>query len=140
MRRRAVDINALFFDDFYCNALFNDGRFPFARRFVDLIAALRIGKTCIVADITYCKPAHRGEPEYCLRELVPGVRIQWWFFANDPETCRHNVRGRARAQSMENELREIDKMGPGYTIPPLAEVIPVVKAGSNQQPPVEPVV
>ena len=48
--------------------------------------------------------------------LVPEVMIEWWCYENAQGRCRRNVISRNR-ESVQNDLRAIDKDAPVYTYP-----------------------
>lgn len=110
----------LTFDDFKAGAIDNSRSFHKSRRFGALLVGLRDGHRCVVADIDFCNSESRNEAENVLRAAVPGLKIRWWFFANDERSCEENIRRRSR-DSLAADLRELRKYSRIYSIPHGAE-------------------
>jgi hypothetical protein len=116
------------FDDFKAGAIDNSPAFHKSRHFEALLAGLRDGLRCVVADIDFCKIESRAEAEKVLRAAAPGVAIRWCFFAHDERACEENIKRRNR-DSLEADLRELRKYSCVYSIPKGSDVRPV--AGRN---------
>jgi hypothetical protein len=118
----------LAFDDFKAGAIDDSSAFDRSRQFEALLAGLRDGRRCVVADIDFCKQESRVEAESVLRAAVPGLEIRWCFFAHDARTCEKNIQRRNR-DSLEADTRELRKYSSVYSIPTGAHVRGV--AGGN---------
>lgn len=116
------------FDDFKAGAIDDSSQFDKSRQFETLIAALREGRRCVVADIDFCKSESRAEAEKVLRVTVPRVEICWCFFARDERACEENIKRRNR-DSLEAGIRELRRYSRVYSIPLGAHVRGV--AGGN---------
>jgi broad-specificity NMP kinase len=112
------------FDDFKANAYNDNPAFQYSRNFSALVAAVRDGLKCVVADIDFCKPQAREEAEVVLRAHVPTVKLSWEFFANDPKACEENIRQRGRS-SLQADLAKLCEYAALYRIPGNARVRPV---------------
>jgi hypothetical protein len=123
----------LVFDDYKAHAIDNSPAFSKSPRFVELIHSIRAGRKCVVVDIDFCVPESRSEAELVLQAEVPSIRIQWVFFAKDEPTCEANIRFR-NSKSINANFRELRKYSKIYTIPPHAEVLPVVRADQQAEP------
>jgi len=116
----------LAFDDFKDNAFDNCSEFRKSRKFRALIRALRDGLRCVVADIDFCKEESRAEAVTVLLAEVPGVKLDWRFFKNDPSACEANIKSRNRP-SLPDELKNLQRYSEFYDIPQGAVVLPVVQ-------------
>lgn len=114
----------LVFDDFKANAYDNSPAFQKSVNFRALLAALKDGLKCAVADIDFCKETSQKEAESVLRTEVPSVRIDWEFFANDPRACEANVR-RRRRPALQADLGKLWEYSASYYIPKNARILPV---------------
>lgn len=114
------------FDDFKAEAINDSPQFKHSRHYARLLAALRAGKQCAVADIDFCRTAARTEAQLILKKEVAGLQIEWVFFEKDPDQCRANVRARHRA-SVETDLAKIDEFLPLYCIPEEHRVLSVCR-------------
>ena len=104
------------FDDFKNEALGNSREFRKSRWFADLLARLREGRRCVVADIDFCCAESRAEAEGVLRVEVPSVEVRWLYFSNDPTICEMNIRRRDRP-SLQKDLEALYKYAALYRIP-----------------------
>jgi hypothetical protein len=114
----------LIFDDFKREAFNDSSKFRDSRKFSALIQALRDQLRCVVADINFCRLDSRQEAEREVCAEVPGVRLSWRFFENDPSACEANVTARNRV-CLQRELNLIGEYSPLYCIPRDAVVLPV---------------
>jgi hypothetical protein len=112
------------FDDFKALAFEDCSKFSSSRKLRSLLAALRDGLKCIVADIDFCDAHARADAESVLLLAIPELDLSWRFFANDRPACEANARSRSR-QCLERELSLIAKYAPSYQIPRGAIVLPV---------------
>ncbi|NUN53728.1 MAG: SDR family NAD(P)-dependent oxidoreductase, partial [Planctomycetaceae bacterium] len=71
-----------------------------------------------------------------LNSIAEGLRIEWAFFANDPETCRGNVLfdERFRGRPAAHRWNEIARRAGTYVVPAGFEAMPVVPAGEASVP------
>jgi GTPase SAR1 family protein len=102
------------FDDFKAAAIDNSSAFRKSRRFA-------------VADIDFCWARSREEAENDLRTSLPGIEIEWCFFAHDEGTCEKNIRRRNRT-SLKADLAALRTYSHAYSIPAGAAVRPVFVA------------
>lgn len=121
----------LVFDDFKANAVNDSPEFHKSRNFATLLARLRAGIRCAVADIDFCRNESRAEAENILRAEVPGVEISWCYFSHDERACEANIRHRKR-DSLDADLRELRKYSKLYSIPKGVEVRSVVSGNAFQ--------
>jgi hypothetical protein len=119
------------FDDFKSGAIDNSPEFHKSRHFAALLARLRDGFRCVVADIDFCKTDSRAEAEQVLRAEVPRVEIGWIYFSHDERACEANIKHRNR-DSLETDLRELRKYSRLYSIPKGADVRPVASETTVQ--------
>ncbi len=114
----------LAFDDFKNHAYNNSSRFRDSRKCAVLLAALREGLRCVVADIDFCKIKAREEAESVLHVEMPELVFTWRFFTNDPSSCEANIRRRKR-NSLETDIQKMRQYSACYSIPNGACVLPV---------------
>lgn len=112
LRRRGWRV----FDDFKAKAIDNSSQFDKSRQFENLVACLRAGHRCAVADIDFCKNESRAEAGNALRALLPDLEIRWCFFPLDERACEENIRRRGR-DSLEEDLRKLRDYSRVYSIP-----------------------
>jgi len=117
-------------DDYKACADDNSPRFWKSRHYDRLLQLLRQGTDCAVADIDFCHADARAEAERTLREQVPSVRVEWRFFANDPDACEANSRHRNR-EHLDRDLLKMRDYSAVYSIPPGAVTLAVVRAGAS---------
>ena len=104
-------------------AVFDDFN-SMSRHFESLVANIRAGHKCVVADIDFCRDHARIEAEDILRIAAPGVSVGWLFFGNDPRACERNLRHRNRT-SLEDDLRCLGRYAPLYSVPSDADALRV---------------
>jgi len=114
----------LVFDDYKAKAFDDSSAFRKSRKFRALISALRNGLRCAVADIDFCKTESREEAESVLSAEVPGVKLCWRFFENDPPACEANIRSRNRPR-LQTDLEKLHGYSAFYRIPQGADVLPI---------------
>lgn len=114
------------FDDFKAAAINDSPRFDRSRHFEDLLASLRAGHRCAIADIDFCKGQSRTEAEIVLRAAIPNVDLRWCFFAHDERSCEDNIRRRNR-DSLEADLRKLRDYSRIYSVPDGVRVRPVTE-------------
>ena len=90
-----------------------------------LMCSLREGRNCVIADIEFCKRCRRDELERIVQDVVPGIKIKWRYFENDPEKCIKNVKHRNSPNAQE-EIEKIGCLSKQYYIPPNVKPIPIV--------------
>jgi len=113
----------LIFDDFKAGAINNSSRFRMSRHFAVLLAHLRDGVRCVVADIDFCKTESCAEAECALRAEVPGVGIGWCYFLDEERVCEANIIRRNRP-SLRADLAKLHEYSSYYRIPRGAAVRP----------------
>jgi hypothetical protein len=86
--------------------------------------ALAEGRSCIIADIDFCRSASREEAVAFLAERFPNTPVSWIFFECHPAACRVNVR-RDSGRNVQSRLDAIDRFAPLYRIPQGATIVPV---------------
>jgi hypothetical protein len=98
------------------------------------LTAVRDGKNCVVAEITYYVESSRTAVAADLRRIRPDVVIEWLSFENDAATANENCRRdheRTPQQiesNIEQNLRTLQAFSTGlYTLP--ADVV-VLKVSS----------
>lgn len=98
-----------------------------------MIWQLQRGEDCVGNDVQLCDPAMRAKIEAILRSLVPGLIIEWRFFANDPVQCLKNVvhdyiaDAAEHRHNLRNRVNGIDSLTRVYTIPDGATPRPVYR-------------
>ncbi len=119
------------FDDFKARAVDDSPRFQNSRHFPALIARLREGIRCVVADIDFCKTNSRAEAERILGAEISGVEIGWLYFSHDERACEANIKHRNR-DSLVDDLRALRTYSGVYSIPKGAEVRAVASGSAVQ--------
>ena len=99
-------------------------RFTDSIHYPPLIAALRAGKDCVIADISFCDTGRRLEAEQILRNDVADLTIKWLFFENDHEKCLANVQRRNRS-TLAHDLLMIEEFAGKYIPPQGVKLMPV---------------
>ncbi len=96
----------------------------------DLILALRSGLDAIGDDVSWCEEERRNEFVKRVEVEVPGVGIEFVYFAASPEKCGVNlimdflkaVKPRLDLQIRADELR---RLGGAYDVPPGVKPEPI---------------
>lgn len=114
----------LVFDDFKDNVFLNSSDFRNAKRYLELLESVRVGRSCVVADIDFCNCASRAEAEAAILAEVPDVALSWPFFAPDVKACLVNIERRNRP-SKASELDDLYRFASLYVVPPGAKIIAV---------------
>ena len=125
----------LIFDDFKAQAFEDCSKFRSSTKFPELIRGLREGRKCAVADINFCKAESREEAESDITAAVPGVKLSWRCFKNEPSACEVNIRirpGRTDLQRQQ-ELKYLAEYSPIYEIPQRAVILPVWRGEEHLQ-------
>jgi predicted kinase len=117
---------ALAADDFHKFAIDNRPDVPYSRHYPRVIHALRSGRPCVVADVSFCDPARLAELERVIRAMVPDVEVVREYFANDREQCLANVTRRDSPEVAE-EIAAINALAPVYRVPAGVAVRPVYR-------------
>ena len=117
----------LVFDSFKSHAFDDCSAFRKSRNFPAVILALRNGVKCVVADVDFCKTESRAEADSVLRAEVPGIEINWLYFAHDKQACKANLTRRNRP-SLNLELKTLHDLSAYYRIPWGADVRPCYRA------------
>jgi predicted kinase len=128
-RRRVLEPEGwLCFDDFQRDARENSGDFWLAREYREVVAALREGRACVVADIRVITESYRLQSRVALSEAVGAIDVEVRLFNLDPEQCAENIRNdkdRARPDQIEARLRVLAEWTRRYQCPPDAVRVPV---------------
>jgi len=112
------------FDDFQAGALNDSPQFEHSRRFGELIADLRGGTRCVVADIRVIHEPYRANARDALLRSLGETEVEFRLFENDPQQCAQNVR-RDTARESGDRLRAIQDWTDQYSCPEGVRVIPV---------------
>lgn len=113
-------VNADYFED----SLVPTFRFTDSRHYRPLIAALRAGQDCLIADIAFCDTLRRVEATQVLACDAPMAVVQWVFFENNADACMANIRADGGARLL-NRLRNFSLFAHKYHIPPGVNALPV---------------
>jgi hypothetical protein len=79
------------FDDFQSKTPNDSTDFRDSRQFAELMAALKAGERCVVADIRVIHGEYRESALRALRGEIEASRLQFQIFENQPEICSRNV-------------------------------------------------
>jgi len=112
------------FDDFHANAFGDSPDVEMSQYYFALMDTLMVGQDCAVSDITFCVPARRSDFLKAIVVRFPNQPMEWVYFENSPERCRHNILRRNRP-SLESELKALAVFAPKYVIPAGVTVVPV---------------
>ena len=106
-----------FYDDYQGHTY--DGQLDprLSKYYTPLLTRLKRGKTLAVSDIRYCLHEELNRFVQAILEVAPETLLEFCYFENDPQSCKKNVKKRARTDRVERELRLIDEYAPRYTIP-----------------------
>jgi hypothetical protein len=105
------------YDDFQANAYDNSPRFTKARRYAELIQALRLGQRCVVSDIRFVCAGYRAEAQQALHEAVGELSLEWRLFANDAPQCAKNIQHAARQRQAAPRLAVLQEFSKKYSLP-----------------------
>jgi AAA domain len=111
-------------EDYHAHANNHSPLVTASRHYPRLIAALRAGQDCAIADIAFTCSWRRFELEQVLRSDVADVVVDWVYFANELEKCIANIRRRARPNQSE-EISLARRLSPCYFVPQGVAVTPV---------------
>jgi len=107
-----------FYDDFQHKAYKKDHDPRLSRHFGPLIAKLKAGQNIAISDILGTQEPYLDLLLNSVVAILPAQKIELHYFNNDPEACRINVVRRARPkETLEKELKFIEKNSPTYVIP-----------------------
>lgn len=89
-----------------------------------LMASLKAGKDCIIADVVFVKKKKRDEFISLLKAESPDSSVKWICFANDWIQCLKNVDGRAGSDSekFERDATTVVSLVRKYSAPEGAEM------------------
>jgi hypothetical protein len=118
------------FDDYKAGAYKDSPAFHNSRHYARLLELLREQKPCVISDIDFCKKSSRTEAEAILKMDLPGVQIEWRYFAKDREACAANIRHRNR-EHLQRDLQKLSEYCSIYSIPSGVTVLPVVSAAKS---------
>ena len=120
--------------DFHANAIGDSPAPQKSRHYREVLAALRSGASCVIADIAFCRP-HRLEAVVAeIRSEVSDFEIEYHCFKNQPERCKRNAARRGRG-SLKRELQLIEEFSGSYQIPDEANLYDVFDEGSDSESP-----
>jgi len=103
-------------EDYHKNARSDSSLVTASRHYADLVRALREGRDCAIADVAFTDRRRRREVEKVFRRDVPGLSLDWVFFANDLEACVANIRRRGHPEA-DLEERVATTLSATYVIP-----------------------
>jgi hypothetical protein len=115
------------FDDFKADAHNDSPLFKSARRYDELIEALRNGRKCVVSDLAFCRTTDRQDAEKVLRAEGGDLVLDWQFFAKDPEQCANNIRRAASSRPPEPRLAKLKEFSSLYSAPTGAALMPILR-------------
>ena len=121
-----AEFNGVVNADYFEDSLVPTFRFTDSRYYRPLIAALRAGQDCLIADIAFCDTLRRVEATQVLAFDAPGAQVRWVFFENNTEACMANIKRDGGARLL-NRLRNFSLFAHKYHIPPGVEALPVWK-------------
>ncbi len=114
-------------DDYHAGAQEGSPAVTMALEYPALVAALRAGRDCAIADGAFSDTGRRLELDRVIRADVARVVLKWVFFANDLEACLANVRRRGReSRAAEEEVAR--RLAPRYFVPEGVAALPVWRA------------
>lgn len=85
-----------------------------------LLALLKDGKHCVIAERQFMFASRRDEYEKQLKADFPDVQVNWLFFENDLESANHNCESRSPKRGDIGGTSHIDQNkndSPCYNIP-----------------------
>jgi hypothetical protein len=121
-------VTGLCVHDFHGNAIDDSPAVKNSRHYVALVAGLKAGHDCIIADIEFCRTSRRDALVETLRAEIQALDIAYHCFRNQPDRCIHNILARAR-NSVAEECRKVELLSREYTLPDGAIEYDVVVAG-----------
>lgn len=104
------------FDDFQSKTPNDSTDFRDSRLFTDLVAALKAGERCVVADIRVIHWPYRESALRALTTEIGAVSLQFQIFENQPEICSRNV-GRDPDRRFEDRLCAISHWSKHHSVP-----------------------
>ena len=104
------------FDDFQSKARNDSTDFRDSRLFQDLVAALKAGERCVVADIRVAHQPYRESALRALRGDIGTINCQFQIFENQPALCSRNVE-RDLDRRLKDRLREISHWSHQHSVP-----------------------
>jgi predicted kinase len=103
-------------EDFHGKAFEDSKEVRNSRHFFALIDALRAGRDCVIADIAFCDPERLNRLKEVVKEWIPTISFEEFFFENDTEKCKRNIKSRA-AEKIAKDLAHLDEFSKKYVIP-----------------------
>jgi hypothetical protein len=118
------------FDDFQSKTPNDSTDFRDSRQFAELMAALKAGERCVVADIRVIHREYRESALRALRGKIEASRLQFQNFENQPEICSRNVE-RDPDRRLECRLRAISHWANHHSVPSEAMLLRVWRSDSQ---------
>jgi hypothetical protein len=89
-------------------------------KFNELVKQLTWGKDCAFTEAMLMSEANRKLFQPSLKKLegMPGVVVEWVFFANDPDSANHNCLNDPNRTDGKGRAKLNDDWTRHYTIPP----------------------
>ncbi len=98
----------------------------------ELIAKLKSGKNCAVADIAWCAKERREQFISIIKKAVPSVEIKIQCFEKKPDVCKRNVEY-ASKQRATRRIQKINEFAPDYDIPADVEILKIWDSSHPQK-------
>lgn len=103
-------------DDFQSKSPHDSTDFRDSRHFADLVAALKAGERCVVADIRVIHRPYRQSALSALSSDVGAIRLQFQIFENRSDLCSSNVK-RDSGRRLDDRLSAISHWSNHHSVP-----------------------
>jgi len=122
--------NAVICDDYHKSSYDHSHEFKDSVYYQDLQKALKNSKDVVLTDIIWCKAERlkilEKEINAIINKLKLIVNIKFVYFENNPNACKINILKRNRTETVEKELKLVNELSKGYTIPHNASIISII--------------
>lgn len=112
------------FDDFQSKSPNDSTDFRDSRHFADLVAALKAGKRCVVADIRVIHRPYRESALCALNSDVGAISLRFQIFENRSDLCVRNAE-RDSDRRLDDRLRAISHWSNNHSVPSDAVLLQV---------------
>lgn len=117
------------FDDFQSRAPDDSTDFRDSRDFNDLVAALKAGDRCVVADIWIIHQPYRESALGALRGAEPATALKFQIYENQPARCSRNAE-RDPDRRLQSRLNAIAHWKNHHSVPDGAVLLRVWQSDS----------
>ena len=134
IKNKLVPLGHHIFDDFLADAVCDIGDMCHSRHHNELIAKLKNGENCVIADIKFSQKGHQQDiksfVETHFEKEKFNIEIEWHCFEKSKVLCVKNAQYR-NAEKLIRQIELINELDKGYTVPDKAVIIKTKDASTK---------